>query len=176
MKKTLLIGLAICFAACSGSKPKPEEEPGSMHSPPSDDKVAMPKGAPMIDDEEATNASPAAEAPPSEPVEGEAFVTRSQLDAFADRGTAYVLTLVTVEPVREGDSLKGWQIVDVTRGAREFMMPQLRVGDVVTHINGIEIRLPDDLQKAWRTLEGAQAVRVDFTRQNAPMNAVWVVR
>lgn len=172
IKYCVLAALVVASTACGAQKPKADEKLGE---PPEDSKVAMPQGAPVVR-EEPTNPQeqPAEEAEP--PAEGQAFVEQAELDEFIDRGPSYILTIVTVEPVHRNSQFQGYQITDVTRGAREFMTPQLRVGDIVTHVNGVRLLRPEDYMQAWRSLDKVGTIRVDFVRQNENMSAVWVVR
>ena len=103
-------------------------------------------------------------------------VSRADVDSFLARGPSYVLTIVTVEPVHREGGFQGYQLTDVTRGAREFITPQLRVGDVVTHINGVRMARPEDFMQAWRSLDKVGQIRIDFTRQGESMTANWTVQ
>ncbi len=181
MLRILTILTLVIAASCASKKPKPQEEGEGTaevsHQPPEDaGDVAMPDGPPVVrssdDDEEASMPQPT-DAPPEE----EQFtVTQSELDSFLDRGPSYILTVVTVEPVHREGQFQGYQIVEVKRGARQFMTPQMRVGDVVTHVNGVRLKRPEDYMQAWRSLEKVSTIRVDFERKRKPMNAVWVVK
>ena len=186
----LFISVIVCILStgCAGNKNKADKP---VHEPPTGEEaaVAMPKGGPVIRGDEAppeaaeetTNTSDPSAAPDDGVAndgstdEG-ATVTRAELDSFLDKGAPYVLTVVTFEPVRREGKFQGFQIVDVTRGAREFMTPQMRVGDIVTHVNGLRILKPDDLNQAWRSLNKADSIRIDFLRQSDPKHAVWVVK
>ena len=176
--KIYLIGpLAALLVACGAQKSKPDapvrgQVSGQVSEPPADSRVAMPQGAPVVREDPSETASE----PSEESAEGQAFVDRAELDAFVERGPSYVLTVVIVEPVHRNGQFQGYQITDVTRGAREFITPQLRVGDIVTHVNGIRLMRPEDYMQAWRSLEKVGTILVDFVRQNEPSTAVWVVR
>lgn len=173
MRKMLILVTLFGLAACSGGQAKKDPPPTDVGDPPADDRVAMPKGAAVVSPADDVVAAPAAE---DGETSGEAVVERGELKSFLDKGPSYVLTIVTVEPVHGAESFQGYQIVQVTRGAREFMMPQLQVGDVVTHVNGIRLMKPEDYMEAWRGLGKVGTIRVDFLRQGGPMHAEWVVR
>lgn len=184
MRRILIVlGIIVLAAGCAGNKPKAEQPQGDskLSDPPQggDEQVAMPQGPPVVrpgsEEGEADDSADTSESGEPTSDGSTASVTRAKLDEFLDKGTPYVLTVVTVEPSHT-DGFQGFQIVDVTRGAREFMMPQIQVGDVVTHVNGIKIQRPDDLTQAWRSLNKVSSIRIDFKRQGEPMTAVWDVR
>lgn len=177
MNTIYIVMTVALLAACSTSSGTTNDNAtGPMNDPPAETAPAeVPEGPDVVLPEEKRAAS-------TEPAEGEASdtdpsVSRAEVDAFMEKGPPHVLTLVTVEPSRnDAGAFVGYQIVDVTRGARNFMMPQLRVGDVVTHVNGIKQSKPDDLVNAWKALRQVDAVRVDFTRKGEPMTATWRIR
>lgn len=174
MKKLLIVAvLAGGLSACASNKSKPDE---SVNEPPTgaEAEVAMPKSAPIVRADNAPAAGGTVEAEGG--ADESTAVSRAELDAFLDKGPPYVLTIVTFEPVRRDGAFQGFQIVEVTREAREFITPQMRVGDIVTHVNGVRILKPDDLTQAWRSLSKADSVRVDFLRKSDPMHALWVVQ
>ncbi len=165
---TLLLALLCGIAACSGNSHKADPK---LNDPPPEGEAqpAIPSGPPLV----RQNNGDAPAQPPAE--EGGTAVTRAQLDSFLDRGPSYVLTVVTVEPVHGAQGFVGYQITDVTPGVRAFITPHLRVGDVITHVNGVRLMRPEDYMQAWRSLDKASAIRVDFTRKSEAMNVVWVV-
>ena len=166
----LLLVLVFLVAACAKKAVKPDPK---LNDPPSESEseAKVPTGPPIV---RQSGEAPVTKVGDDE--EGGAFVTRAELDKFLDRGPGYVLTVVAVEPVHSGQGFAGYQIAEVTSEARAFITPQMRVGDVVTHVNGVRILRPEHLMEAWRSLDKVSAVRVDFTRKAEPMNAVWVVK
>lgn len=175
----LAVGLLGLGAACSSAPQKADEAPS--HSPPEGVEPKMPEGPEVLRSgatapAKADTNAPAGEAGEAEEAEEERpSVTRAQVDAFIERGPSYALTQVEVEPAREGGGFQGFQLVSAQREARNFLMPQLRVGDVITHINGIRQQKPDDYLQAWKTLANVSTIRIDFLRQSEPMNAIWKV-
>jgi len=81
-----------------------------------------------------------------------------------------------MEPVREDGKFRGYEIVDATPEAREAMTPQLEIGDIITHANGVEIERPGDYMEAWETFAEADRVHIDFRRDGETDRAVWVIR
>ncbi len=171
--KHLIILLAFVFVAgCATSSKSGQNTSGPMNDPPEDPATGeMPKGPePVVEG----NAPEDYKKPETE--EG-AAVTRAEVESFMDRGPAYVLTVVTVDPKRdETGQMVGYQIIDVTTEARAVMMPQLRVGDVVTHVNGVRLLKPDDLIQAWKALKQIDVAVVDFTRGDESMQASWSIQ
>lgn len=101
-------------------------------------------------------------------------VARQLVTSFTNRGPSYALTLVEVEPVRSGNGLQGYRITSIADRARPFL-PQLRHGDVITHINGYKQERPDDFLNAWKLLEEIDEIRIDFLRDDTPHTATWSV-
>lgn len=173
MKNVFAIAIICLVSGCAHKAPQSDAR---LNDPPADGEaaVAMPEGPPVVRQTDAAAPAPT----PDEPgdADGQVFVTRADLDGFLDRGPSYVLTVVTVEPMHAAEGFAGYQITEVTSGARAFMTPQLRVGDVVTHVNGVRLMRPEDYMQAWRSLDKVTAIRVDFLRKSQPMHAVWVVK
>ena len=166
--------LAFVVVGCSGKSTK---EDARLNEPPADTEagVEMPEGPPVVRQAGEVEGAPSAEdAPPAE--EEQPFVKRVELDAFLDRGPSYILRIVTVEPKHGPQGFEGFQITEVTPDARTFMTPQVRVGDVVTHVNGVRILKPEDLMQAWRSLDRVTTIRVDYLRRGEASHASWVVR
>lgn len=84
--------------------------------------------------------------------------------------------VVAVEPVERGGTFAGYRIVEVAAEAREKMEPKLRVGDVVTEINGIPIERPDDYMAAWKKLKHRAVLEVEYRRDREENRALWYVR
>ena len=80
-----------------------------------------------------------------------------------------------VEPHRINGSFAGFEIVALHPSAKRFVDPALTVGDVITHINGVRMKKPDDYLAAWKLLDDVDAVRIDFLRDGVEEQAVWRV-
>jgi S1-C subfamily serine protease len=175
MKKlTVMLFVAVLSVGCaSSSGTKSDASSGPMHDPPEDRQAApVPDGPDTVIGEGGVPETYKA----PEAKDDASVVTRAQVEEFMDRGPSYVLTVVTVDPSRnDSGNFVGYQIVDVTQQARDVMMPQLRVGDVVTHVNGVRLEKPDDLIAAWKALKQVDVAVVDFTRQGEPMQASWTI-
>lgn len=87
---------------------------------------------------------------------------RSQVKRTIAKGLGYFLQEVSVDdyPVMTNGKFHGFKIKAITG---EWGV-DLRPGDVVTRVNGMSIEHPEDADAALRSLEKAQALRVDFDR------------
>ena len=167
--------IALAVSACGASSASQTESDEKMHTAPSDEPVVMPK-TPDVNTKGVGIAQSEATAESLEGTATEVEVTRGEVDGFMRRGPAYVLTVVTVEPVHKSKGFQGYKVVAATSKAKDFMTPFLKTGDVITHVNGIRIERPDDLLQAWNTLADASLIRVDFFRNEEKMHAAWAVR
>lgn len=91
---------------------------------------------------------------------------RSQVKRTIAKGLGYFLQEVSVDdyPVMTNGKFHGFKIKVITG---EWGV-DLRPGDVVTRVNGMSIEHPEDADAALRSLEKAQALRVDFDRDGKP--------
>lgn len=125
--------------------------------------VAVACGAPQ-EPEPASRPRPATvEAPPAE-TEGRAEVTREALGAILGQSPGHFFGLVEVEGVGddEGTRFAGWRIVSLPSDTPAWL--DVRVGDVVTAVNGMAVERPDDAQRVYEALRVASEVRIDLTR------------
>ena len=173
MRLFLLAALILMTGCATNSGTKSDATSGPMSDPPADKTAGtVPDGPePVISQTAVPKGYTAPESTSDSPA-----VTRAQVEQFMDNGPAYVFTVVTVDPARNGSgAFIGYQIVEVTSAARSVMMPQIRVGDVVTHLNGVKLEKPDDLIEAWKALKQIDVAVVDFTRQGESMQATWSI-
>jgi type II secretory pathway component PulC len=103
-------------------------------------------------------------------------VRREVLRMLQQRGPAYILGQVQVQAVKDvRGKFAGYMVVAVTAQAREVLGGALKEGDVITHLNGVRQRMPEDYLAAWKLLGTAEQVRIDFIREDALVAAVWRV-
>jgi type II secretory pathway component PulC len=107
---------------------------------------------------------------------GQPVISRTELETFLSRGPAYAFSQVDTEPHHAAGDFVGFQVVDVTAEAHQYIAPHLRVGDVITHVNGVRLKRPDDYLQAWRGLGEAGSIRIDFLREGEPTHVTWSVR
>ena len=150
-----------------GQPPPPEEanEPAVRVGPKVDvESIAPSEGASQetVDQQEAR------------PADG-VTVTRSRVQTLMEKGPAYILQSVTVEPARKEGSFVGYEIVGMTEAASRVASPQLAVGDVIETINGTEMQRPDDYVKTWKALNRVDQVVIEFTRDGKSEHAIWTI-
>ncbi len=120
---------------------------------------------------DASNAPPVATTAPSTTAaatpSGPARMTRAQAKAAVGRGLGAVLQNVTIadDPVFLNGKFHGFKIVAL-RGA--LAGSGMQAGDVVTSVNKMPIEKPDQAFAAFKTLETAPALTVQFERNGTP--------
>jgi len=143
----------------------------------------MPKGPSVKVDGVARERTQASSSEPSgaDPSAPEAsgdrtYISEDGIEALLEGGPAYIFRVVTVEPVERDGTFRGYRIVEFSDVAREAVEPQLRVGDVVTEVNGVPIERPDDYMAAWEKLKHRSVLEVEFRRDGDVTRALWYVR
>jgi type II secretory pathway component PulC len=107
--------------------------------------------------------------------ESAATVSRSDVQAFMQKGPSYALTMVDVAPERSDGEFQGFKVTTMTPGAASAVSGQLQTGDVITHINGVRMQKPDDYLNAWKLLSEVTKIRIDFVRDGSAEHAVWLI-
>lgn len=171
----ILLGCLSFGCASSTSQKRVHEGPSTpIGTPPEGDEARVlppPAGPKVMTTQGRSRPGHSAEA-----VHGELTLSRAQLDAFMAQGPAFAFSQVDTEPYHADGSFVGFQLVDVTTAAHNHIAPYLRVGDIVTHVNGIRMQRPDDYLQAWRGLAEASSVRIDFVRDGEGEHVIWQVR
>jgi type II secretory pathway component PulC len=93
-------------------------------------------------------------------------IRRSEVRAAVEKGLGYFLQGVTVDewPVMRQGRFHGFRI----RAIHAPWGVDLQPGDVVTRVNGMPIERPEQADAAFRTLEKAASLRVDYERDGIP--------
>ena len=103
-------------------------------------------------------------------------VSESEIGDLLEMGPAYVFQAVELEPARtDGGKFRGFRIADASEKAREVMRPQMQIGDIVTHVNDVRLKRPDDYMKAWKKLPDTDEIEVEFLRDGNDREASWAV-
>lgn len=91
---------------------------------------------------------------------------RAEVNATLRDGVGYFLQNVMVEewPVMRDGKFHGFKIQTIN----EAWGIDLKVGDVVTRVNGVVPEKPDDAEVVLRSLEKATALKVDYERNGMP--------
>ncbi len=118
---------------------------------------AAPPEAPLISIEaERQKAEPPEPAVPTS-------LDRAEVDRVVDAGLGRFLQTVSVEASVVEGRFRGFRIVEV-RPANAWRGVDLKVGDVVTAINGKPIERPEQAHEAFMGLKQAQRLVVSFVR------------
>lgn len=191
MRRTMGIVLGISWifvsVACAGSEANRQEEAEVQEEPPEKEPEGeVPEGPEVKVDGDVEGAeSPGraseeekqgATSPAGETGSREgATVTKEEIRTFRKKGPSYVFRVVKLEPYRVDGDFEGYEIVGAASEAKEVMSPQVEVGDVVTHVNGVRIARPKHYMKVWKKLDDVDRVRVRLEREGDERFAVWRV-
>lgn len=173
---TLTSALGACATTSQETVIPKDEDPKVMHRPPENAPMpSMPAGPPVLGpDGKPLPRSAAATGPTSQPGRT-GTVSRHDLELLMKRGPAYVFQVVSLRPARDNGNFKGYRIAYMAPEARDAITPALAIGDVITHVNGVAMRSPDDYFQAWSMLRDVKQIRLDFTREDKAEHVVWSV-
>ncbi len=163
--KIFFLSILLVAFSCSGEK-KQTQSDFPMHEPPTNDKVIMPEGAPMLAADKPT---------PAIAVDGALIISKADFKTFLDQGPAFSFTHFEFDPEKNGAVMEGYKIKAIKNSAIPYVGDALLVGDVVTHVNGMQIGTPDQYFKAWQSLGKSSKIRVDFSRESVAQHFIWVI-
>lgn len=180
------LGMLVLFSLCVGcTTAKAKDDDGMpqdrvVYSPPEearDDVPSLPRTAPILTQptpEPSKNQTPV---PSNATAQGQLEITTAQRDAFLAQGPSYPLQQAVVAPYRLKGQVVGYQIKSFqSQDAMRAIGQGLKVGDVVTHLNGVSLIKPKDYHAAWTRLKNASTIRVDYIRNNQTGFTVWSVK
>jgi hypothetical protein len=113
-------------------------------------------------------ASVASAAEPTPPVT-RASIPRPVLREWLARGPQYLLSQVVPTPLMDQGKFRGYRLNLWFPEHPEVVQGAVRLGDVVTRINGRSIERPDQYLYIWKTLESAAAIDLDLVRDGRPL-------
>ena len=185
--RAVVVALMVVAAGCAG--PRAEAPWGAVideevaHRAPQDEATArigqeVPDGPPvLLPQPTAQQQESVAEQDELQgtPTETPGRVRQLDLAQLMGKGPAFVLQSVEVEPAREEGHFVGYRIRSMTASAEEALAGRVEVGDVITHLNGVVQRKPEDLLEAWKLMAASQRLRIDFVRDGEERAAVWDV-
>jgi hypothetical protein len=145
------------------------EQPAHVEVPELPTVVLTPSAEPAAPGTQA--AHEAAPEGPGEP--GDGVIRRSELLTFLEAGPHRLLTSVLVEPVMEEDRFRGFRVEAVQPGV--LRASGLRVGDVVTSVNGRDISRPEGFIRVWESVASADHLDVDIVRDGRARTLSWAI-
>lgn len=93
-------------------------------------------------------------------------ISRTLLKKVLGRSVGDLLRrYVHIEAVFRKGRFVGWRIEKI---AQLPPWMAIRRGDVVRKVNGLPLAKPDDAQKVWDAVRGANEIRIDFLRNRKP--------
>lgn len=112
------------------------------------------------------------EVPPTEIYDG--TLTVAELKPWFDRGPQPLVAAVRVRPALVKGRFVGFRItrfIDPQLAAN----PAIRVGDVLTRVNGLAIERPEQFMKAWAAARGAKTLKIEVLRGTAKLLFQWKI-
>lgn len=104
---------------------------------------------------------------------GEGRIERNVLSGFLEQGPHAILQAVVVDPVFEDEAFRGFRIDWVSASPAGLADSGLRVGDVVTAVNGVDISQPEGFMRVWDSLSEADHLHVDIVRSGEARTLAW---
>ncbi|WP_437281073.1 serine protease [Sorangium sp. So ce375] len=111
----------------------------------------------------ATSAAPAKQAAPA------GQLARADVDRVLLQGPPWILRRVPVEEVIRAGAFIGWKILALPA---DWSGIELKIGDVVTQVNGATLERPDDLFAAYRALASASELKITYEREGTTRELV----
>lgn len=90
---------------------------------------------------------------------------RASLQKTLDRGLGSWLRGVDIEPFVIGGKFGGWRLRALFPGDPCYRDVDLKVGDIITRVNGRSIEKPEQAHEVWQALRRAEALVVDYRRE-----------
>jgi type II secretory pathway component PulC len=142
------LGLLVCMVAgCAGTAKSP-----STGAPPAT----------------ATRPSPAADRLPAFTDRRRATapdeIARAELQRYLDDGPQDFIQHVQVRPTFRAGKFAGWRILGYTGPG------PIKIGDVVTRINGAPIERPEEFMRVWGGLKQRSTLLVELIRNGRPLS------
>ena len=98
-------------------------------------------------------------------------VPAADYDAFFDASPAVILARVSLEPIRDGNTLLGYKIVKFNDKA--FDGVDLREDDIIVAIDHKLPNTPDDYFDAWQKLKASNKASIDVQRSVSKFSITW---
>lgn len=142
MRTALAFGtslVVLALSACAGTTPPATNAPATSSAPVQSAKVEPTKGA----------------------------LARKTVNDTVQQGLGAFLQKITVDdrPVFAEGKFHGFRIASISD---ELAGSELKPGDVVTRVNGMAIERPEQALEAFKSLEVASELRIDYERNGEP--------
>ena len=93
---------------------------------------------------------------------------RSSLKRTVDAGLGRWLQTVSVDRVLVRGRFKGWVIRSLSSDDSCYAGVDVRVGDIVTRVNGRPVERPEEALVVWTALPSSKELVVDLVRDGQP--------
>ena len=122
-------------------------------------------------------AEPAAitKAPPAGGIIMAGTITATDLSATLARGPQQFIAALSVRPIMEGRSFRGFQLLKIAPASPLAGTVHVRPGDVIISVNGAPVERPDQFMTLWEALPKAPHVDVKLRRAGHAMTYRWTV-
>lgn len=122
-------------------------------------------------------AEPAAitKAPPAGGIIAAGSISAADLSATLARGPQQFIATLTVRPVMQGRSFRGFELLKIAPTSPLAGTVHLRPGDVIISVNGAPVERPDQFMTLWDALPKAAHVDLKLRRAGHPMTYRWTV-
>jgi hypothetical protein len=182
----LALALAVALGACAPSIRDDDDRPGSDDEEREANNAALhelfERGEPARSDRLAGEGDggdelpvlpvTVLEPPPAAAETGEGVIDRSQLLRYIEQGPHHLLSSVQVAPVMEETAFRGFVVEGVADNG-PYADSGLRVGDVVTAVNGRDISQPQQFIDVWDAMRDARRLDVDIIRGAEARTLSW---
>jgi type II secretory pathway component PulC len=95
-------------------------------------------------------------------------ISRTLLRAQLALGIGRFLQQVRAEAALSNGHWTGWRLRSLFANRADVQVRVLRVGDIVSHINGQSIERPEDFKAVWDTMTDAGELVLDIERDGRP--------
>ena len=106
---------------------------------------------------------------------GEGLIDRDELQAFIELGPQAILQAIEVDPVFEDDAFRGFRIDWLAASPSGLVDSGLRLGDIVTSVNGVDISQPAGFMRVWESLPEVGHLHVDIVRAGEARTLAWAI-
>jgi hypothetical protein len=133
--------------------------------PPSSDTPAAPASAP----------APAVAATAGTATTTSGVIARADYERMLSQSPGAFLAHVDPAPTFRDHRFSGWRLNAFFPGDARFAGSGIRVGDIVTRINGRSVEQPDDFSQVWQNARYRRDLTVEILRDGVPRKLSWTI-